>query len=254
MATHDGDLQGQVAIITGAASGIARATVRLAAERGARVAALDIRDEAAREAVDELTAAGLDVTFQHCDVMDRQSVEATVQAVLDRYGQIDILANVVGGSQLISFWELTEEDWDRQIRFNLKSQFLTCRAVVPHMIERRSGAIVNVASGQAFFPAPQRAPYSAAKAGVAAMSRCLAAEIAQFRVRVNVVAPGVTATDRAKSIFTPEEWEQWTASQPLGRAAEPEDIAEAILFLAGPRGRHVNGQILNVNGGSFMPS
>lgn len=253
MSTPLDDLRDRVAVVTGGGSGIGRATARLFAEHGARVAVFDIISARGSEVVRELEAQGAKATFHACDVTRRRDVEQAIEAVVRQHGRVDILINVVGGSKLAPFWELTEEDWDEGLTFNLKSQFLCCRAVVPHMMERRSGAIVNVSSGQGATPAPQRAPYSAAKAGVIGLTRTLAAELAPYRVRVNAVAPSATNTERARSIFTDEEWAQHVARQPFGRVAEPEDIAEAIVFLASPRSRHMTGQVLFVNGGTFMP-
>ena len=148
---------------------------------------------------------------------------------------------------------MSEANWDGMLNLNLKSQFMLCRQVVPHMLERRRGAIVNVSSGRGATPAPERAHYSAAKAGVMALTRTLAAELARYQIRVNSVAPGVTGTERARSTFTDEGWKAWAAQQPMGRVGEPEDLAEAIVFLASPRARHITGQIVHVNGGSYMP-
>jgi 3-oxoacyl-[acyl-carrier protein] reductase len=253
MAATPSDFQEQVAIVTGGASGIGRATARLLTERGARVAIFDVDEGPGREVVEELSARGGEAFVYRCDVTRWRDVEEAVQGVMGRYGQIDVLANVVGGTTMVTFWEMTEEDWDRVVSFNLKSQFLCCRAVVPHLIQRRSGSIVNVSSGRGATPAARHAPYSAAKAGVIGLTRTMAAELAPYQVRVNAVAPGITHTDRSRSHFTDEEWARLMASQPLGRASEPEDIAEAIAFLAGPRSRNITGQVLFVNGGSFMP-
>jgi NAD(P)-dependent dehydrogenase (short-subunit alcohol dehydrogenase family) len=253
VSTLTDDLRDQVAIITGAGSGIGRATALLAARHGARVAAFDIREQPGQEVVRQIEAEDAEASFHPCDVTRGQDVAQAVRSVLERYGRIDILVNVVGGSRLMPFWELTEKDWDEGLTFNLKSQFLCCRAVVPHMMERRSGAIVNISSGQGATPAPQRAPYSAAKAGVIGLTRTLAAEMFPYRVRVNAVAPSATNSERARSIFTDDEWARHVASQPMGRVGEPEDMAETIVFLASPRARHINGQVFFVNGGSFMP-
>jgi 3-oxoacyl-[acyl-carrier protein] reductase len=247
------DLAGQVAIITGAASGIGHATARLCAEHGAQVAVFDILDEQGRAVVQELEAAGAKASYHHCDVRKSESVALAVSQVIERYGQIDVLVNVVGGSKLTWIWDMTEAEWDAILEFNLKSTFLCCRAVIPHMMERRHGAIVNIASGQGSTPAPQRSNYSAAKAGVFAFTRTIAAELAPHGIRANVVAPGATHTARIRAFYTDEEWVQRLSEQPTGRIADPKDIAEAIVFLASPRSRHIIGQRLHVNGGTYMP-
>jgi NAD(P)-dependent dehydrogenase (short-subunit alcohol dehydrogenase family) len=253
MATTGKDLDGQVAIVTGGAGGIGGATARLLAEQGARVVILDNDDQRGRAAAEALRDLGSEASFHRCDVTRRADVEAAVHATLAQHGQIDVLANVVGGTTMVTFWEMTEDDWDRVVDFNLKSQFLCSRAVVPHMIERHQGAIVNVSSGRGATPAPGHAPYSAAKAGVIGLTRTMAAELAPHGIRVNAVAPGITLTARSRSHYPDEAWARLMASQPLGRASEPEDIAEAIAFLASPRSRNITGQVLFVNGGSFMP-
>lgn len=247
------DMLNQVVIVTGGASGIARAAARLFAQHGAYVAVFDVQEAQGREVVQQLQAGESKASFHRCDVTRQRDVEQAVEAVVQGHGRIDVLVNVVGGSKLQPFWEMTEADWDAQITFNLKSQFLCCRAVVPHLMAERRGAIVNTSSGQGATPAPERSAYSAAKAGVIGLTRTLAAEMAPYRVRVNAVAPSATNTERARSIFTDEEWVAHNARQPFGHVAEPEDIAEAIVFLASPRSRHMTGQVLFVNGGTFMP-
>ena len=219
-------------------------------QHGARLALLDIHASAGRALAQEL---GSDVLFEACDVTRGDQVAAAVDLVLRRFGQIDILVNVVGGSTTTWFWELTEQQWDQMIEFNLKTTFLTCRAVVPHMLERRQGSIINISSNQAVTPAPMRSHYSAAKAGIIGLSRTLAMELAPYGVRVNVVAPGPTNTERVRSHFTDEGWAERNADHPLGRVAEPNDVAEAILFLASPRSEDMTGQVLHVNGGLYMP-
>jgi NAD(P)-dependent dehydrogenase (short-subunit alcohol dehydrogenase family) len=253
------ELAGQVAIVTGGASGIARATSRLLARHGAQLALFDIDVAAAERFQNELRKDGLEPSFFQCDVTNWPQVEGKVKAVADQFGQIDIMVNVVGGSDGVAgtepawIWEMSEANWDGMLQLNLKSTFLCCRAVAPLMIERRRGAIVNVSSGRGATPAPQRAHYSAAKAGVMALTRTMAAELASYQVRVNSVAPGVTGTDRARATFTEDGWREFSAKQPMGRIGEPEDLAEAIVFLASPRARHITGQILHVNGGNYMP-
>ena len=259
MASPTKEFAGQVALVTGGASGIARATATLLAERGAQLALFDINDQAAADFQGKLRKDGIESSYFRCDVTKWPEVERQVGAVADQFGQIDVLVNVVGGSDGVAgtepawIWEMSEQNWDGMFALNLKSTFLCCRAVTPLMMARRRGAIVNVSSGRGATPAPQRAHYSASKAGVMALTRTMAAELAPHSVRVNSVAPGVTGTERARATFTAEGWQAFAAQQPIGRIGEPEDLAEAIVFLASPRARHITGQILHVNGGNYMP-
>lgn len=254
MALYLNDFDKQVVTIAGGAMGIGRGTARAFAQRGASVAVFDIKEPEGKKCVEELRASGTRAEFYLCNITLRVEVEKAVQSVLKDFGQIDVLVNVAGGSHLKPVWELTEEDWDAQINLNLKSAFLCCRAVIPHMMARRAGNIVNLSSGQGATPAPQRAPYSAAKAGIIGLTRSVAAELARYGIRVNAVAPGATNTERARAFFkNEEEREQQAKTIPLGRFSEPEDIANAVVFLASPLARQMTGQVLFVNGGNFMP-
>jgi 3-oxoacyl-[acyl-carrier protein] reductase len=254
MAIHLNDFDQQVVMISGGAMGIGRATARLFAERGAQIAILDIREEEGKRCVEELKSKSTQARFYSCDLTRRADVEKTVEGILRDFGKLDVLANIAGGSKLVPFWEFSEADWDAQLNLNLKAAFLCCRAVVGHMMARKSGSIVNLASGQGASPAPGRCAYSAAKAGIIGFTRTIAMELAPYRVRVNAVAPGATRTERAVAFFTtPEEMQKQAATIPLGKFAEPEDIGNAVVFLASPMGRHMTGQTLFVNGGNLMP-
>lgn len=254
MALQLDDFDQKVVMISGGAMGIGRATARLFAERGAHLGILDIKEEEGKRCVEELQSAGTQARFYPCDLTRRADIEKAVEGILRDFGRLDVLANIAGGSKLVPIWELTESDWDAQLNLNLKSAFLCCRMVIPHMMARKSGSIVNLASGQGASPAPQRSPYSAAKAGIIGFTRTIAMELAPYGVRVNAVAPGATRTERAIAFFkTPEDMQKQAATIPLGKFAEPEDIGNAVVFLASPMARHMTGQTLFVNGGNLMP-
>jgi NAD(P)-dependent dehydrogenase (short-subunit alcohol dehydrogenase family) len=254
MAVLLNDFDKQVVAIGGGALGIGRATARAFCERGAKVAIFDIKEEEGRRCAEEVRTEEIKAEFYRCDVTRKADVDRAVQSVLSDFGQIDVLVNVAGGSKLTPIWELSEEDWDAQLNLNLKAAFLCCRAVIPHMRGRRTGNIVNFSSGQGAMPAPQRAPYSAAKAGIIGFTRTAAAELAPYGIRVNAVAPGATNTERVRGFFQSSElMEQQAKTIPLGGFSEPEDIANAVVFLASPLARRMTGQVLFVNGGNFMP-
>lgn len=254
MSTVIKDFDQQVILISGGAMGIGRATAQLFAERGAQIAFFDIKETEGRRLVEELRGSGTKSSFYTCNVTQGSEVGKGVQGVLKDFSRIDVLVNVAGGSKLTPIWELTEEAWDAQVNLNLKAAFLCSRAVIPHMMQRRSGAIISLASGQGASPAPGRAPYSAAKAGIIGFTRTVAAELGPHGIRVNAVAPGATRTERTlEAEATTGEMAQRVATIPLGRIAEPEDIGNAVVFLASQQARHMTGQVLFVNGGNLMP-
>jgi 3-oxoacyl-[acyl-carrier protein] reductase len=254
MAVANKDFDQQVVLISGGAMGIGRATAQLFAERGAQIAFFDIREAEGRNFIEELQGKGTKASFYPCDVTRRTDVERGVQGALKDFGQVDVLVNVAGGSKLTPIWELTEEDWDAQVNLNLKAAFLCVRTVIPHMMERRKGSIVSLSSGQGASPAPGRAPYSAAKAGIIGFTRTVATELGPYGIRVNAVAPGATKTERTLAAEAATgEMAKRIATIPLGHIAEPEDIGNAVVFLASEQARHMTGQVLFVNGGNFMP-
>ena len=241
----DGDAR--VAIITGAADGIGRATALAFARAGFRLVLVDI------------DAAGLERTAKECgpavltkvaDVTDEQAVRAVVAQALETFGAIDVLVNVVGGSRPgKSTIELSLEEWNRLLAVNLTSVFLTCQAVLGYMEQAGRGAIVNVSSGAGLRGMQKNPGYVAAKAGVAALTRALAIDHGPHGVRVNCVAPGPIRTPLMRRNRTPEEIAAMGTLAIAGRIGEPEEIADAILWLAGEGSSYVMGQTLAVDGG-----
>jgi len=247
-----GSLTDKVAVITGGASGIGRATSLVLSHEGAKIVIADVQAESSEEVASEIRNQNADVLTVTVDVTQPQSVQAMVQEILKNYGRIDILVNIVGGSLPKAVLEMSDADWDRSIDLNLKSAFLCCRAVLPIMVEQHYGKIVNFSSAQAFSGSATRASYTAAKAGIVGFSKSLALEVMPHGINVNVVAPGLVETRRIRAMFSDDEWEKVTATRPMGRAVFPEEIARAVLFLVQDTQASISGLTVHVNGGALM--
>jgi 2-deoxy-D-gluconate 3-dehydrogenase len=244
------ELTGKVVVVTGAGRGIGKAIARMAAEAGADLA-LGSRTVSELEAVaEEARPLGRRIVCLPLDVCDRGSIDAFVAAVLQAFGRIDVLVNNAGTNRLKPALDVTEEDWDLILDTNLKGLFFLTQAVARGMIERRSGTIVNIASQAGLVGGPIRAPYCAAKGGVVNLTRALACEWAPYGVRVNGIAPTVTRTPLAeKAMENPEFRATVERNILLGRLAEPEEIAAAVIYLASDAASMVTGQTLAVDGG-----
>ncbi len=254
---HEKELDGKAAIVTGGASGIGRAVVLGLAREGVKVTVADMDFESARKVVVEVVENGGNAVAIRADVASAQDVEHAVAETIRLFGAVDILVNDAGIGAGAMAQDLTEEDWDNVIGINLKGTFLCSRAVLKHMIEQKSGRIVNFASGQWFRPTLMSAAYGASKGGIVSFSKALALEVAGHGINVNVVVPGFTDTPLTRRIFGEgDALEAGAASvgliPPRGKIAQPEDIADVVLFLVKPASRHVVGQTIHVNGGSLM--
>ena len=235
-------------LITGASRGIGAACARAFAREGYRVIVNCCHSvQAAEELCRELTKAGCDAVVERADVSD----PAAVRAMTQRAGQIDVLVNNAGVAYYGLFQEMSDEEWDRVIATDLSGTAHCCRAVLPAMLRRHSGVIVNIASMWGEVGASCEAAYSAAKAGVIGLTKALAKEAAPSGVRVNAVSPGAIMTDMMRG-FTDEELNALTDEIPLGVLGTPEDVAEAVLFLSSDKARYITGQILSVNGGMVI--
>jgi 3-oxoacyl-[acyl-carrier protein] reductase len=245
---------GRVVVVTGAAKGIGAVTAEAFGRERARVAALDIDGAGVDSVVAALSARGVDALGAKTDVTSSAAVRAAVDAVLSRWGRVDVLVNNAGGFAVMrTFEDIEESEWEAIVRSNLTSVFLVCKAVLPVMKRQKAGRIVNLASVVARGGAVRvPAHYAASKAGVIALTRMLALEVADLGITVNAVAPGTTATDRVIAARTPEETARVAAAIPLGRLGRPAEIAEAILFLASDAASFVTGAVLDVNGGQEM--
>lgn len=251
-------LKGKAAIVTGGGSGIGRATALALGLEGARVAIADIAAENARQVRDEVAESGFSSAIAcPVDLTKRTEVEQMVKAVLEEFGQIDILVNCAGWDRLEPFLESSEETWDRILAINFKSVLYTVKAVLPHMISRGSGKIINISSDAGRVGSSWEAVYSGAKGAVIAFSKTLAREVARHKINVNVVCPGLTDTPlldavRSQSEQTEKIVDAVIRATPFRRVAKPEEIAEAVLFLVSPGADFITGQTLSVSGGLTM--
>jgi 3-oxoacyl-[acyl-carrier protein] reductase len=244
------DLSGQTAIVTGAAAGIGTAIAHRLATAGATVAVADL-DQAGAEAVaaEVATASGGVAFAAGVDITSSSSVEAAVREVLRRTGRVDVLVNNAGiAGRAAPVWEQSEDEWRRVLCVNLDGVFHFCRAVVPHMRERRYGRIVNIASIAGKEGNPNMAPYSASKAGVIAFTKSLAKEVALDGICVNAVAPAVVRT-KILDQLSPAQVDYMTSRIPMRRTGSPEEIAAVVHFLASPDCSFVTGQCYDASGG-----
>lgn len=245
-------LENKTAIVSGAASGIGRAIAFNLAENGARVAVCDINLDGARDVVDEIEASNGVATALEVDVSKWPYVEGTVKAVIEKYGAVDVMVNsaaYLGFQMGKAFHEEELEEWDKHINVTLKGTLHFCRAVIPQMIAQKSGRIVNITSTAAKIGDPAvPVLYPASKAGVAAVSRCLAAQLARHGILINCVAPGPIQTPALLS-QPPIYLEKMAKPIPLRRLGEPEDVANMVLFLSSDDSKFITGQHYSVDGG-----
>ena len=241
----------RVAIVTGSGQGIGRGIALCLARAGANIVIADQVSERiapVAAAVEDLGGQALGLTV---DVSRGEEVQRMVQRTIERFGKIDILVNDAGKVVVKPMVEQNEADWDRVVDTNLKGVFLCCRYVVPEMIARKRGAIVNIASIAAFHVTVPHVPYAASKAGVVALTRDLAYEVARYGIRVNAIAPGPIETPMSQAVSA-EQRQGIIRTVPLGRMGQPEDIGQAAAFLASDAASFITGATLPVAGGSDL--
>jgi 2-hydroxycyclohexanecarboxyl-CoA dehydrogenase len=244
-------MKDKIAVVTGAASGIGRATAQLLAEAGARVVVADIDPLKGEAAAAELRGAGWSAVFLPVDMTKGESITAFAQAVADKVGAVDILVNGAGWGSTKPFWEGTPELWDKLIALNFVGPMQLTKALLPAMMERGSGRIVNIASDAGRVGSLGETVYSAAKGGLIAFTKSLARETARYGINVNCVCPGPTDTPLLAAV--PEKiLDAFKKAIPLRRFARPSEIADAVVFFAGERASYITGQVLSVSGGLTM--
>ncbi len=249
-----GELSGKVALITGAGQGIGRAFALGFARAGAAVLVSDVVDQNAERTAEAIQHGGGQALGLRLDVSKRAEVEAAVDAAVERFGRLDILINNAGIFPRAAALELDDATWDAVLAVNLKGTFLCSQAAARVMVEQgEGGRIINLASRAAYQFSARGTHYAASKAGIIAFSRNLAVELAPYNITVNCIAPGLTDTAQPRYGMSEDEIAEAGEQVPLGRIAQPEDMVPTALFLCGPGGAYITGQVHHVNGGSYLP-
>ncbi len=248
-------LEGKVALVTaGAGAGIGQAVARRFLEAGADVVLTDAHARRVQETGETLANEfGRDVHTLEVDVRNGAQIQEMVDAALARYGKIDILFNNAGFNRLQPIWEMDEENWATVLDISLTGTFRCIRSVLPYMIERKTGSIVNMASTAGWGgPADGEAHYCAAKAGVMALTRAAAAEVGRFGIRVNAIAPSVIYNEFLERIYPKEMFERLEKANPMGRLGQPPEVADLALFLASDMSSYITGEVVCISGGAVV--
>ena len=255
------DLTGKVAVVTGAGGGIGKAVVEILSAYGAKVAMLDVSDKT-EEKAQELRDAGREVDFYKTNIIDEADVEKTINAIVAKWGRIDILHNNAGTTVRKTIDELSEKEWDFVLDVGLKGLFLVSKHVIPHMKKVGGGAIVNTGSGWGLKGGDQAAAYCAVKGGIVNVTRAMAIDLGKYKIRVNSINPGDTVTP----MMIQEGWEtggikceadidkfleSCGSDRPIARIGQPEDIANGVLYLVSDLASWVTGAALVVDGGGI---
>lgn len=249
-------LEGKVAMVIGAASGIGRGIAMRLAEMGALVSVLDIDAKKGEETAAEIRSRGGEAFFTKCDVRSAADCRHAVETAISQWGRIDILCNCAGIAIRKDVVDLTEDEWDRSLAVTLKGIYLLSHEVVPHMIRAGGGSIINIGSGWSLKGGPRAAAYCAAKGGAENLTRAMAIDHGKHNIRVNCVCPGDVDTPMLHSECAQlgedkQSFMREAANRPLARVGTPEDVANAVLFLASPMSSWITGAVLVVDGGGL---
>jgi NAD(P)-dependent dehydrogenase (short-subunit alcohol dehydrogenase family) len=252
MATFE-DLQGSIAIVTGAAQGIGRAIAHELSRQGSRVAIADVKIDGACETVASIQAQGAEALAIECDVSKRADAERLVAETLRRWSRIDILVNNAGIYPRKSFLDMDDQTWSRVIQTNLYGTFVCAQLVAREMVARQiRGRMVNVGSTRSVLPAEHGVHYGASKAGIMSITRTMALELAPHGIRVNAIAPGVSDTAQPREVMTDDDLLTTGRGIPLGHIGQPADSAKVVAFLVSDYADYITGQTIFVNGGGLM--
>lgn len=244
------EVEGRVALVTGAGAGIGEGIARALAAQGATVVVNDVNEDGARRIRDDIVASGGRSTHLAADCSNGAQVKDMFERIEGTHGRLDILVNNAGIIRDALVTKMAEEDWDAVLNTNLKSQFLCCRQAAHMMIEQKYGRIVNISS-RAWLGGFGQANYSASKGGVVSLTRALAIELARHNITVNAIAPGLIETDMFRN-FRQDVQERLIEMQPTGRVGKPEDIANGVLFFASDASSYVTGQTIHICGGKSL--
>ena len=243
-----GQLDGKVALVTGFGSGLGRAIAVSFAREGCAVAGTSTTLSKGEETLGLVRAEGGDAVFKAADVRRHDEMKDVVAAAVERYGGLDIVVHSAGVRTNGAVTEISEEDWDRTLDTNLKGVFNVCRHAIPEMVKRGGGVIINIAARSGMMGQAGRAAYCASKGGMVRLTEAMAEDHARQNIRVNCICPGPNRTPMVDT-STPEKLARYATRVPLGRIGEPEDVAQAALYLASDAASHVTAAILPVDGG-----
>ena len=244
-------LTGKVALITGSGSGIGRSAAILFSQAGAKISVADINAEHGTETVNLIEANGDQAIFVECDVSKPEHVKNMISTTVKAFGGLNILYNNAGGSTMMDgpVTEAPDEEFWRVIGLDLYGTFLGCKYAIPELIKAGGGSVINMSSNQALMGIPGRVCYTAAKGGIASMTRAMAVEYGGHKIRVNAIAPSVTLTERVKKLLEQSTEIQKQAERHLVGLAEPEDVANLALYLASDQSALITGQVISVDSG-----